>query len=489
MKKEILTVVELVANEKSLPREKIFDALEKALEMATKKKYNKDIEIRIHINRKKGTFKTYRRWLVVYNVSYPTKEITLEAAKFENKCIKINEYIEDCISSIKFDRIATQIAKQVIVRKVREAERSMLVEKFRKKRGTIIRGIVRKITRDHIILDLGKDLDGILLKEEMLPRENFRIGDRIRGILYKIITDTYKSQLFISRTKIEMLIELLRIEVPEIGESLIEIKSIARDPGFRSKVAVQTKDKNIDPVGACVGIRGARVQSISNELYGERIDIILWDQDFSKFVINSMSPATVTSLIFNPEKNIVNIAVETINLAQAIGRNGQNVRLASQLTGWEFNIMTIEDLKNLDHIPYKNIIKIFKKVLNLNTDLINILIKFGIFSLEILSKIDIFQFSLIPEISKDILLKLQIKAKNFLLKNNNEKIKMLNAEKFLKNFLKLKGMNNLIAIQLINKKIYTIKQLSNLCIEDLKNIPNLNLIQANDLITQARKIY
>ncbi|CUR53226.1 Transcription termination/antitermination protein NusA [Buchnera aphidicola (Tuberolachnus salignus)] len=417
MKKEILTVVELVANEKSLPREKIFDALESALATATKKKYDKDIEIRVHINRKNGTFKTYRRWLVVYDVLYPMKEITLEAAKFDNKYIQINEYIEDCISSVKFDRVATQTAKQVIVQKVREAERIMIMEKFKKKKGCIIIGIVKKINRDYVLLDLGKNIDGIILKEEMLPRENFRLGDRVRGVLYEIRSEIWKSQLFISRSKIEMLIELFRLEVPEINDSLIIIKSVARDPGSRSKIAVQTTDKNIDPVGACVGMRGARVQAISNELCGERIDVILWDKDLSKFIINSMLPAEVTSIIFDNKKHIVNIAVEILNLAQAIGRNGQNVRLASQLTGWELNVMTIEELKKIIK-KKKTFIYNFQKILKIDSIIFKILKKLNIDSFQKLSKIDIKKFSILSGLSKNILEKLCLKSQNFLLKNN-----------------------------------------------------------------------
>lgn len=346
MNKGILSVVDAVSNEKSLPREKIFEALESALAIATKKKYKQDINVRVFINRKNGSFITFRRWLVVQIVLHPTKEITLEAAKFENNHIKLYDYIEDRINSVVFDRITTQIAKQVIVKKVREAERAMFIEKFRQKKGYIIVGIIKKINRDCIFLDLGNNIEALMIKIEMLPRENFRIGDRVRGILYEISQDTKKIQLFISRSVPTMLFELFRIEVPEIREKLIDVKAIARDPGLRSKIAVKTNDKRIDPIGACVGIRGARVQAVSEELCGERIDIILWNEKPEKFVINSMAPAEVSSIIINKNKHSMDIIVKTCNLAQAIGRKGQNVRLASQLTGWELNIMTTDNIKN-----------------------------------------------------------------------------------------------------------------------------------------------
>lgn len=345
MNKEILSVVESVSNEKQLPIEKIFEALEFALSAATKKKYNKEIDVVVKIDRKHGSFKTFRRWIIVDKVKFPTKEITLDAAKFENKNVKLKEYIEDEISSIVFDRITTQTAKQIMVQKVREAEKCMIINKFKNNINEIITGIVKKINRDCIFLDLGNNADAIIMKKDLLPRENFRLGDRVRGLLYYIHTESKGAQLFISRSKPEMLVELFKIEVPEIGEGLIKIKATARDPGSRSKVAVKSNDKRIDPVGACVGMRGARVQAVSSELCGERIDIVLWDSDEIKFVINSMSPANVSSIIVNKNNHTMDIAVESINLAQAIGRNGQNVKLASQLSGWDLNVMTLSELK------------------------------------------------------------------------------------------------------------------------------------------------
>lgn len=344
MNKEILAVVESVANAKSLSRQIIFEVLENALTIATKQNYEQDIDVRVMINQQNGALNTFRRWKVVLKVVEPTKEITLEAAQFSNQKLQLNDYIEDKIDSINFNRITTQTAKNIIVKKVQEAEKNMVLKKFQKKIGDIVTGIVKKNNRDYIILDVGRYAEGIINKENMLPRENFRPGDRIRGLLYAVYPDVMGIQLFLSRAKPEMLVELFRIEVPEISEEIIEIKAVARDPGSRSKIAVKTHDINIDPVGACVGIRGARVQAISNELCGEKIDIVLWDDNPTQFVINSMAPVDVSSICMDKNHFFMDVAVEISNISQAIGKNGQNVRLASQLSGWEINVMTIEHL-------------------------------------------------------------------------------------------------------------------------------------------------
>ncbi|VFP88447.1 Transcription termination/antitermination protein NusA [Buchnera aphidicola (Cinara piceae)] len=488
MNKEILSVVDAVSHEKSIPREKIFEALESALAIATKKKYNQDINIRVCINRSNGIFNTYRRWLVVDVVSNPTREITLEAARFVNSIIKLNDYIEDCFNSVNFDRIATQIAKQVIIQKVKEAERETLINQFCKKKGRIIIGIVKKINRDYIILDVGNNVEGIIMREDMLPRENFRINDRVRGILYNISCESRGIQLFISRSRSDMLIELFRIEVPEIGEKLIEIKDIARDPGSRSKIAVMTYDSRIDPVGACVGIRGARVQAVSNELGGERIDIILWDNNPEKFVINSMAPADVSSIFLDDHNHIMNISVKECNLAQAIGRNGQNVRLASQLTGWELNIMTSDSLIKNKKLEKNDFFYIFKNQLKLKKNDIFLLFNAGFSSIQSIADASINKLSSIKGIKHDIILKIKRKA-ILILKNNQEKLVKI----FYKNYSNselfcLKNINETVIQKLIEKKIYTLEHLAEKSIDDLHDISMLTSIQAGQLIMEARNI-
>ncbi|CAL1329371.1 transcription termination factor NusA [Candidatus Providencia siddallii] len=495
MNKDIIAVIESVSNEKSLPREKIFEVLEIALTTATKKKYNQEIDIRVKINRKSGELNTFRYWQIVNEVTIPTREITLEAAKFENLNFQLGDYVEEEIESITSDRITTQTAKQVIVQKVREAERAMIIEQFRNQRGKIITAQIKKINRENIILDLGNNAEALLLREDTLPKENFRINDRIRGILYDIRNESRIQQLFISRSKTEMLIELFRIEVPEIAEELIEIKAAARDPGSRAKIAVKTKDKRIDPVGACVGMRGSRVQTISSELCGEKIDIVLWDENPAQFVINAMAPADVRSIIVDEDKYIMDVAVENNNLAQAIGRNGQNVRLATQLLKihrnndkWELNVMTTEELNLKQQTEIHCSIKTFTKYLNIDENFANKLAEEGFSTLEELAyipttellKTKIFDeknVKIIQEKAKDAINTIKLTQKENL-KNNQPTNDLLN----------LNGMNHTIAYNLANHGIYTIESLAEQSIDDLTDIKNLDSNKAGELIMTARNI-
>ncbi|ANZ22583.1 transcription elongation factor NusA [Buchnera aphidicola (Diuraphis noxia)] len=488
MNKEILAVVEAVSNEKSLPREKIFEALEIALATATKKKHEQEIDVRVSINRKTGNFTTFRRWMVVEIVTQPTREITLEAACFEGEKVKLNDFVEDEIESVNFDRITTQTAKQVIVQKVREAERAMLVDQFRKYIGQIITGIVKKINRDNLILDLGNNAEALILREGMLPKENFRIGDRIRGILYGVYPESRGPQLFISRSKIEMLTELFRIEVPEIGEEVIEIKAAARDPGSRAKIAVKTNDKRIDPVGACVGMRGARVQAVSSELCGERIDIILWDDNPAQFVINAMAPADVASIIVDEDHHTMDIAVDTSNLAQAIGRNGQNVRLASQISGWELNVMTTENLHCKHQEEAHAAFNIFQKYLKIDDNIIKILVKEGFSSLEELAYIPFDELLEIEGLTKKEVRLVRESAKNALVAIELKKKNLIEEKKTSEDLLRIDGMSLELASQLAEKNIFTLEELANQGIDDLTDIKNLNSEKAGLLIMTARNI-
>ena len=332
MSKEILLVVDAVSNEKALPRESIFEAMETALETATKKKYEGDIIVRVAIDRSNGEFDTFRRWLVVADdavAENPFAEMSLSAAQYDNEELQLGDYVEDQIESVKFDRVTTQTAKQVIVQKIREAERALIVEAYQEQIGELVTGVVKKASRDSIIIDLGNNAEAVIYRDDMLPRETFRPGDRIRGLLYEIKTETRGAQLLVTRSKPEMLIELFRVEVPEIGEEMLEIKGAARDPGSRAKISVKSNDKRIDPVGACVGMRGSRVQAVSTELGGERVDIVLYDDNSAQYVINAMAPAEVASIIVDEDKGTMDIAVEEGNLAMAIGRSGQNIRLAA----------------------------------------------------------------------------------------------------------------------------------------------------------------
>ncbi|MEC5342801.1 transcription termination factor NusA [Brenneria populi] len=495
MNKEILAVVEAVSNEKAVPREKIFEALETALATATKKKYEQEIDVRVSIDRKTGDFDTFRRWLVVEEVTQPTREITLEAAQFEDPALGIGDYVEDQIESVTFDRITTQTAKQVIVQKVREAERAMVVDQFREQEGEIVTGVVKKVNRDNISLDLGNNAEAVIGREDMLPRENFRPGDRIRGVLYAVRPEARGAQLFVSRSRPEMLVELFRIEVPEIGEEVIEIKAAARDPGSRAKIAVKTNDKRIDPVGACVGMRGARVQAVSSELGGERIDIILWDDNPAQFVINAMAPADVVSIVVDEDTCTMDIAVESSNLAQAIGRNGQNVRLASQLLKqhrsddrWELNVMTVEDLQAKHQAEAHAAIDVFTKHLDIDEEFATVLVEEGFSSLEELAYVPIKELLAIEGLDEETVEVLRERAKAALTTLALADEESRGDGQPADDLLSLPGLSRELAFKLAARGICTLEDLAEQGVDDLTDIEELNDEKAGELIMAARNI-
>lgn len=493
MNKEILAVVEAVSNEKSLPREKIFEALESALATATKKKYEQEIDVRVEIDRKSGDFDTFRRWVIVEEVTQPTKEITLEAARFEDESLNVGDYVEDQIESVTFDRITTQTAKQVIVLKVREAERALVVDQFRDQEGEIITGVVKKVNRDNISLEIKSEglpgnAEAVILREDMLPRENFRPGDRIRGVLYAVRPEARGAQLFVTRSKPEMLVELFRIEVPEIGEEVIEIKAAARDPGSRAKIAVKTNDKRIDPVGACVGMRGARVQAVSTELGGERIDIVLWDDNPAQFVINAMAPADVASIVVDEDKHTMDIAVEAGNLAQAIGRNGQNVRLASQLSGWELNVMTVDDLQAKHQAEAHAAIDTFTKYLDIDEDFATVLVEEGFSTLEELAYVPMKELLEIDGLDEPTVEALRERAKNALTTLALAQEESLGDKKPADDLLNLEGLDRAIAFKLAARGVCTLEDLAEQGVDDLADIEGLTDEKAGELIMAARNI-
>lgn len=483
MNKEILAVVEAVSNEKALSREKIFEALECALATATKKKHTLDIDVEVKIDRKTGDYDTFRRWLVVDEVIQPVREITLEAAQYEDANVRLGDYIQEQIESVAFDRITTQTAKQVIVQKVREAERAMIIDQFRSRVGDILTGIIKKTTRDTIILDLGNNAEAIMIRDDMLPRENFRIGDRVRGILYLVEHDNKPAQLGLSRSSPQMMEELFRIEVPEIGEEMIDIKGVARDPGSRAKIAVKSNDRRIDPVGACVGMRGARVQAVSNEFGGERIDIVLWDDNPVQYVIKAMAPADVVSIVVDEDKHTMDIAVEAENLPQAIGRNGQNVRLASQLTGWILNVMSVQELQEKHRAESDAAVKNFMRQLDLDEELASLLVQEGFTSLEELAYVPISELLEIDCLDEELVTALQTRAKDILttmaLAHSGDKQPS-------QELLDLSGMNRELAYRLAAQGICTLEDLAEQGIDDLMDIEELTSEQAGELIMAAR---
>ena len=491
MNKEILAVVEAVSNEKAVPREKIFQALETALATATKKKQENDIDVRVCIDRKTGDFDTYRRWQVVDvegQLENPFREITLAAALVEDPNIQVGDFIEDQIDSITFDRITTQTAKQVIVQKVREAERAQVVEQFKDQEGSIITAVVKKQNRDNVILDLGSNAEGVLYREDMLPRESFRPGDRVRGLLAAVRPEARGSQLFISRSHPDFLKELFRIEVPEIGEEIIEIKGAARDPGSRAKIAVKTNDRRIDPVGACVGMRGARVQAVSGELGDERIDIVLWDDNPAQFVINAMAPADVASIIVDEDNHTMDIAVQASNLAQAIGRNGQNVRLASQLTGWELNVMTVDEMETKHQAEKDRILNLFTQSLDIDDEFAEVLVDEGFSTLEEIAYVPINELMSIDGLDEDMVEELRARAKQALTTRALAKEESFEGVEPSDDLLGLKGVGRELAYMLAARGIGTLENLAEQGIDDLMGIDGMTEEKAGQLIMAARNI-
>ncbi len=492
MSKEILLVVDAVSNEKALPRESIFEAMETALETATKKKYEGDIIVRVSIDRKTGEFDTFRRWLIVDESDEPMEnpyaEISLAAAQYDDPSLQLGDYSEEQIESVKFDRVTTQTAKQVIVQKIREAERALVIDAYQEQVGELITGVVKKASRESIILDLGNNAEAVIYRDDMLPREVFRPGDRVRGLLYVIKPEARGAQLFVSRTKPEMLIELFRIEVPEIGEEMLEIKGAARDPGSRAKISVKSNDKRIDPVGACVGMRGSRVQAVSSELGGERVDIVLYDDNPAQYVINAMAPAEVASIIVDEDKGTMDIAVEEGNLAMAIGRSGQNVRLASQLTGWELNVMTVDDMNDKHQAENDKVLGLFTDKLDIDEDFALLLAEEGFTSLEEIAYVPTAELLEIDGMDEDIVEELRERAKAALTTQALASEESLENAEPAEDLLNLEGLEKHLAYVLASRGVITLEDLAEQGLDEIADIEELDETKAGELIMAARNI-
>ena len=488
MSKEVLLVVESVSNEKGVPASVIFEALELALATATKKRFEDEVELRVSINRQTGNYETFRCWTVVDedDLENPAAELTLADAQEKQAGAKLGDVVEEKIDSIEFGRIAAQTAKQVIVQKVREAERAQVVDAYRERVGEIISGTVKKATRDSVIVDLGNNAEALLAREHIIPRESFRVGARMRALLKEIRSENRGPQLILSRTAPEMIIELFRIEVPEIAEGLIEIMAAARDPGSRAKIAVRSKDKRIDPQGACIGMRGSRVQAVSGELGGERVDIVLWDDNPAQFVINAMSPAEVAAIIVDEDTHTMDIAVAADNLAQAIGRSGQNVRLASQLTGWTLNVMTEADIQAKQQAETGDILQRFVDELGVDEELAEVLVEEGFTTLEEIAYVPMEEMLSIEGFDEEIVNELRARAKDRLLTKaiaTEEKLADIHPADDL---LELDGMTKELAIELALRGVPTREDLAEQSIDDLLEIDGMTEERAGKLIMAAR---
>lgn len=487
MSKEILLVVDSVSNEKGVSREVIFQALEQALVAATKKNYNTDeIDLRVAIDRKTGDYDTFRRWTVVADEDHEIPAMQLAISDVEGEGMKLGDVREEQVPSIVFGRIAAQTAKQVIVQKVREAERALVVDAYRDRIGEILSGVVKKTTRDGLVLDLGGNAEAYLAREEMISRETFRIGERVRAVLFDVNAEGRGSQLLVSRTRPEMIIELFRIEVPEIGEEIIEIRGAARDPGVRAKIAVKTNDQRIDPQGACIGMRGARVQAVSGELAGERVDIVLWDDNPAQYVINALQPAEVAGIVIDEDSHSMDVAVEDDQLAMAIGRGGQNIRLASDLTGWRLNVMTVEAAQAKQDTESHQYIDVFVRDLDVDEDVASILVNEGFTSLEEVAYVPIEEMLAIGDFDEDIVNTLRQRAKDALLTKALVSEEKLNAEP-AEDLLSMEGMTRKLAFELASRGVVTMEDLAEQAIDDIADIEGLDAEKAGQLIMKARE--
>lgn len=488
MNKNILLMVDVVSNEKNVEPEVIFDALEAALASASKEHYGDDWDIRVTIDRETGDYETFRRWTVVDDedpaFESPVYQILLARAQQDNPDAQAGNVVEQPLESIAFGRIGAQKAKQVIFQRIRDAERARVVEAYSDRVGELLTGLVKRIERGSVIVDLGGTTEAIVPREQMIPREPIRPGDRIRGYLYEVAPQVRGPQLFLSRTRPEYLIELFKLEVPEIAQGLIEIKGAARDPGLRAKIAVQAKDKRIDPVGACVGMRGSRVQSVSNELAGERIDIVPWDENIAQFVINAMSPAEVESIVVDEEAHAMAIAVAEDKLAQAIGRGGQNVRLASELTGWVLNVMTAAEADEKKDQENQSLLDMFKAALDVDEDIAVILVQEGFTSIEEVAYVPTEELVAIEEFDEQVVEELRTRARDLLLNKALAKAELAASVKPAEDLLAL--VDEDLAYKLAEGGISTRENLADLATDELLEIVPMDEERAASLIMEAR---
>lgn len=489
MNKEILLVADAVSNEKGVDKELIFQAIEIALATATKKRFDEDSTIEVNINRNTGDYETFRSWTVVADdvLAVLGTEFTTEEAHEKDPDLTVGDVYREKIENAEFGRIAAQTAKQVIVQKVREAERAQMVDEYRDRLGELISGTVKKVTRDSIIVDLGNNAEGVLPRDQLIGREIFRMGDRVRALLLDVRNETRGPQLILSRANPKMLTELFKIEVPEIAEDVIEIKGAARDPGLRAKIAVKTNDGRIDPVGACVGMRGSRVQAVSNELGGERVDIVLWDDNPAQFVINAMSPAEIESIVVDEDAGAMDLAVNEDNLAMAIGRGGQNVRLACELTGWNINVMGVADWQQKQAAESGSYISLFTNALDVDEDIAAVLVEEGFTTLEEVAYVPIEEMLAIEGFDEDIAEELRSRAKDALLTQalaSEERNKGIAPAEDL---LNMEGMDQQLAMTLASRGVITMEDLAEQSIDDLLDIEGVDAERAAALIMKARE--
>lgn len=488
--KDILLVAKSLSNEKGVAEEVILQAIESALATVTSKRYDEEVLIRVAIDPKTGDYDTFRCWTVLADdaeIELPDQQITLTEAKEIDEGLDVGDMVEEQVESVEFGRIAAQQAKQVIVQKVREAEREKICKQYRHRIGEILNGVVKRVTRDYIILDMGENAEALMAREEMIPREAFRMNDRVRVYLYDVSNDRRGAQLLVSRTRPEFLKELFKIEVPEIGEEVIEVKAAARDPGSRAKIAVKTNDGRIDPIGACVGMRGSRVQAVSNELGGERIDIILWDDSPAQLVINAMAPAEVASIMIDEDAHSIDVIVAEEQLSQAIGKTGQNVRLASNLTGWTLNVMTADEASTKHEQETSETKTLFMEKLDVDDDIADVLVMEGFTTVEDVAYVPLDEMSAIDGFDEELAEELQRRASDILLTQEIASAEEISHAEPAEDLLGLEGMSSQLAHRLASKGIVTREDLAEQAVDDVAElVEDIDQAVVADLIMKAR---
>ncbi|HET9032582.1 MAG TPA: transcription termination factor NusA [Dokdonella sp.] len=492
MSKELLLVVDAVANEKGVPRDVIVEAMEAALASAAKKRYpDEEVLARVAIDNVTGEYETFRRWEVVADdivMESPDWQIRLMDAVDVVEGIEVGDYIEEQIENPEFGRIAAQAAKQVIVQRVREAERAQIVDAYSDRVGELITGIVKRVERGNLYIDLGGNAEAFISRDKTIPREAVRAGDRVRGYLYEVRSEPRGPQLFISRTAPEFMIELFKLEVPEVGQGLVEIKACARDAGDRAKIAVLAHDHRTDPIGACIGMRGSRVQAVSNELNGERIDIVLWNENNAQFVINAMAPAEVQSIIVDEEKHSMDIAVAEDKLSQAIGRGGQNVRLASKLSGWQLNVMTADQVREKSESEQEAARTLFVDKLEVDNEIAQILVQEGFSTVEEIAYVPTAELLAIDGFDEDIVEELRARARDALLMDALAVEEGIDEHKPADDLLELESMDESLAYEMAQHGIITRENLADLATDELVElaIEGIDEERAAALIMAAR---
>ncbi len=491
MSKDLLLVVEAVANEKGVPNEVILEAIEAALASAAKKRYpEQDVAIRVTINPKDGSYETFRRWEVVADdvvMESPDRQIRLMDAVDEADGVSLGDFIEEQIENAEFGRIAAQAAKQVIVQRVREAERQQVVDAWKDRVGELVTGTVKRVERGNVYVDLGGNAEAFIPKDKGIPRDILRTGDRVRGYLYDVRSEPRGPQIFISRAAPEFMMELFRLEVPEVGQGLVDIKACARDPGDRAKIAVLAYDNRTDPIGACIGMRGSRVQAVTNELNGERVDIVLWSDNPAQFVINAMAPAEVQSIIVDEEKHSMDLAVAEELLAKAIGKGGQNVRLASRLTGWQLNVMTADQVQAKSEAEQAAARELFVEKLEVDQEIAGILVGEGFSTVEEIAYVPVGELLAIDGFDEDIVEELRARARDALINDALAAEEELAEQQPAEDLLELEGMDEATAHVLASRGVRTREDLAELAVDEITDIEDMDEERASALIMEARK--